>query len=85
MSSSIFLCIVSMQKTAGRSEIVITNADKEDIATFTCQAENGVTNSVGEIIVDTEETKIDVVGRFFLSILHSNSSRPDEVRWSFVS
>ena len=56
------LCGHSSQKGDGRSTIVIPEASKDDMATFTCSAQNGVRDDDGPIIIKTEEVKVTVQG-----------------------
>ena len=84
------LCGHSSQKGDGRSTIVIPEASKDDMATFTCSAQNGVRDDDGPIIIKTEEVKVTVQGtktKLFLSILNFrnagyNRSMYDTVRRS---
>ena len=52
----------SSQKGDGRSTIVIPEASKDDMATFTCSAQNGVRDDREDIIIRREEVKVIVQG-----------------------
>ena len=52
-----------MQRAEGRSVLLIASVSREAVGTFTCKAQNGVQNSEGAVIVVTEETVINILGR----------------------
>lgn len=52
----------SLQSEPGASTISISSASKEDIATFTCEAQNGVKDSEGNVTVERVDVKVTVIG-----------------------
>ena len=59
---------VTQQQKPGESILVIINATEEHIATFTCEAQNGVEDSEGNVIVKTEDVKVTVEGELFCNL-----------------
>ena len=59
---------VTQQQKPGESILVIINATEEHIATFTCEAQNGVEDSEGNVIVKTEDVKVNVEGELFCNL-----------------
>ena len=55
---------VTQQQNPGESILVISSAMEEHIATFTCEVQNGVEDSEGNVIVKTEDVKVNVEGEF---------------------